>query len=153
MSIAIEERSNYITHLLNGTITAFKNIVPIKHDILKPKLLGQSLYLQYGVLIGVTGELKGKLILAGDSTVFGAIGRSMFGMPLEGEMLVSFSGELGNMIAGSLSTVIAQNGIKTDITSPTIMSGETTLSGYEKAIQLTIKLEDIGEMEIYLLLD
>ena len=150
MSIAIEEGSNSITYLLNGTITAFKNIVPINHEFLKPKLLGQSLYLQYGVLIG---PVRGKLILAGDSPAFGAIGASMFGMPLEGEMLASFSGELGNMIAGSLSTVIVENGINTDITSPTILSGEATLSGYEKAIQLTAILDDVGEMEIYLLLD
>ena len=51
------------------------------------------------MLIGITGDVKGLLVLEGNEIVFGGIGEAMFGMPLEGEMLGSFSGELGNMIA------------------------------------------------------
>lgn len=76
-----------------------------------------------------------------------------FGMPVEEEMLASFSGELGNMLAGGLSTNIVQNGIKTDITSPTIMQGSTTLSGYERAIHMRAVFEAKGVLNIYLLLD
>ncbi|MBS4200386.1 chemotaxis protein CheX [Bacillus sp. FJAT-49732] len=153
MSLSIEQRNKTVRDLLNGTFTSFKNVVPIQHDIKKPQLLEKSLQLQYGVLIGITGDIKGKLILSSEPNVFSSISAVMFGMSLEGDMLASFSGELGNMIAGCLSTIIVENGIKTDITSPTIMEGNTTLSGYEKAIQLTILLDEIGEMDIYLLLD
>lgn len=48
----------------------------------------------------------------------------MFGMELEGEMLASFSGELGDMLTGSNSTQIMNSGVKTNITAPTIMQGE-----------------------------
>jgi len=148
-----KEKSKNITLLLNGTITSVKNVIPIKHKISKPKLLSSHLSLQYGVLIAVTGDIKGDLVLTGEANVFGSIGEAMFGMPLEGEILASFSGELGNMIAGGLSTNIMENGIKTDITAPTILEGNTTLSGYEKAIHLPLSLESIGNIEIYLLLD
>lgn len=153
MTITLEERNRSVKELLNGTYTALKTVVPINHEIAKPQLLKQHLQTQFGVLIGITGDVKGKLVLSGESTVFGSIGESMFGMPVEGEMLASFSGELGNMIAGSLSTNIVKEGINTDITSPTIIQGKTKLSGYERAIQVTVSFDQVGEMEIYLLLD
>ena len=118
--------------MLNGTYTSLKTIMPIHHEIQKPRLLKQSLHLHFGVLIGMTIDIKGKLILAGNSTLFGFIGESMYGMPLEGEMLLSFSGELGNMIAGGLSTHLVDCGIKTDITSPTIIQGNVILSDHQK---------------------
>ncbi|SET07908.1 chemotaxis protein CheX [Oceanobacillus limi] len=152
MTIA-NEKSKSITTLLNGTIASIKNVVPIQHEVNGPQLLQNALKVQFGVLIGITGDLRGKLVLTGDTKVFGGIGEAMFGMPLEGEMLSSFSGELGNMIAGGLSTNIIESGIKTDITAPTIMEGSTSLSGYEKAIHLTAAFESVGELDIYLLVD
>lgn len=147
------ERNKSVRILLNGTNSAIQTVVPIKHEISKPRLLEKSLHIKFGVLIGIIGDVKGKLVLAGDAAVFGSIGEVMFGMALEGEMLASFSGELGNMLAGSLSTNIVQEGINTDITSPTIIQGDTTLSGYEKALHVTIEFSEIGEMNSYLLLD
>ncbi|RDW20762.1 chemotaxis protein CheX [Oceanobacillus chungangensis] len=152
MTIEINERNRIITNLLNGTNVSLKSIMPINYQMSKPQLLGKQLELQFGVLIAVTGDIKGSLILSGDASVFSYIGEAMFGMPLEGEMLSSFSGELGNMLAGRISTTIVENGIKTDITAPTIFQGNTTLSGYEKAIQITAEFDKVGGMDIYLLL-
>lgn len=148
-----KEKSTYIKNLLNGIYSSLKTVIPIDHQIAKPTLLNQFLQLQFGVLIGITGDVKGQLILAGEQHVFGSIGTAMFGAELEGEMLISFSGELGNMIAGSLSTNIVEDGIKTDITSPTVLQGSTTLSGYDKAIHTIVRFAEIGQMDVYLLLD
>lgn len=153
MTITSIERNRLITVLLNSTYTSLKSIVPINYQMSKPSLLDKTLNLQFGVLIGVTGDIKGRLILAGEQAVFGSIGEMMFGMNLEGEMLSSFSGELGNMLAGRISTTIVENGIETDITAPTIMEGDTTLSGSEKAIKTTATFDDVGDLDIYLLLD
>ncbi|MFD2044943.1 chemotaxis protein CheX [Ornithinibacillus salinisoli] len=153
MTTETSEKSKSITSLLNGTITSIQNVVPIQHEIKGPQLLQQPLKLAFGVLIGITGDLKGKLVLAGDTAVFGSIGEAMFGMPLEGEMLSSFSGELGNMIAGGLSTNIIESGIQTDITAPTIIEGSTTLTGYERAIHITADFGSIGSLRMYLLVD
>lgn len=65
----------------------------------------------------------------------------MFGIALEGDMLESFSGELGNMIAGNLSSNIYQQGINMDITPPTVMVGQTKLYGFHKAVLLPVELE------------
>lgn len=153
MTITSIERNRLITVLLNSTYTSIKSVVPINYQMSKPSLLDKTLNLQFGVLIGVTGGIKGRIILAGEPAVFGSIGEMMFGMNLEGEMLASFSGELGNMLAGRISTTIVENGIKTDITAPTIMEGDTTLSGSEKAIKTTAAFDDVGDLDIYLLLD
>lgn len=153
MTATTTEMGKHITVLLNGTLTSLKVVVPINYRISKPQVLEQSLKLQFGVLIGITGDIKGNLILAGEESVFAAVGKTMFGMPLEGEMLESFSGELGNMIAGGLATNIVENEIKIDITHPTILQGNTKLSGYEKSIYISPIFEDVGEMDIYLLLD
>ena len=153
VNITMNEKNKAITDLLNGTYESLKSVIPINYQISKPQLLGKNLEFQFGVLIGVTGDVKGSLILTGDSVVFSSIGEAMFGMPLEGEMLSSFSGELGNMLAGRISTIILENGIQTDITAPTILQGNTTLSGYEKAIHMTANFDHIGAMDIYLLIN
>ncbi|MCH1627772.1 chemotaxis protein CheX [Fredinandcohnia quinoae] len=153
MGLSVNNRNQTIMELLNGTFQAIGEVVPIKHRIDKPRLLGDALNIQFGVLIGFIGDIRGKLVINGDVPVFGSIGEAMFGMAVEGEMLSSFTGELGNMIAGRLSTNISENGIKTDITSPTVMKGDTTLSGFEKALAVTIDFQNTGNMSIYLLLD
>ncbi len=142
-----------ITHLINGTIASLKNIVPINLNIDNPKLIKESLQLEYGVLIGIIGDIEGKLILSGNPTVFRSIGQSMFGMSLEGDMLLSFSGELGNMIAGGLSTKLVEKNINMDIIHPTILQGNVTLTGFKKALQITALFEKARMMNICLLLD
>ena len=139
--------------ILNGTLFNFTINHTYHHEMRKPQILEQSLQLQFGVLIGMMIDIKGKFILAGDSTLFSSIGKSMYGIPLEGDMLLSFSGEFGNMVAGGLSTHLIDRGIKTDITSPTILQGNTILSGHQQVLQMTAVFENKEEMDIYLLLD
>lgn len=153
MKLAINMEKSSQMLLVSATKNAIQNVVPLNLAIDSPRILGQSLEIQFGVLIGMTGDMKGKLVLSGDSDVFGNIGEVMFGMKIGDEMLSSFSGELGNMIAGGLSSQIYENGLKTDITSPTVLSGNTTLSGFQRALHIPATFERAGEMGIYLLLD
>ncbi|WP_306419012.1 chemotaxis protein CheX [Paucisalibacillus globulus] len=147
------ENSKSITLLLNGTISSLKSVIPLEHEFSRPTRVMDKLSLPYGVLIGITGDVKGQLIFSGESAVFGSIGEVMFGMPLEGEMLTSFSGELGNMIAGGLATNIGGHGIQVDITPPTIMEGHTTLSGYKKAIHIDMHYPSDRQLGVYFLLN
>lgn len=142
-----------IKELLNGTYASIKNVIPLKHTIDKPELIKGSIHIEFGVLIGIIGDVGGKLVLTGQRDVFSAIGQAMFNMPLEGEMLTSFSGELGNMLAGRLSTTIVNKGINTDITSPTIIEGDSKLSGFSQALKVSVLFEDVGVIHLYLLLD
>lgn len=153
MAVNLKQRNIAVKELLNGTHIAIKTVVPLSHHISKPSIVGKNLSLQFGVLIGITGDVKGKLVLSGDLSVFGGIGESMYGMALQGEMLTSFSGELGNMLAGRIATSISDKGINTDITSPTIIQGDTHLTGYKQALKLTVTYEGLGDIDVFLLID
>ena len=105
------------TEILNGTIESVKSILPFEISINKPSQISAPFFQEsFGVLIGITGDLRGRIIIDGNEHIFSKVGETMFGMLLEGEMLESFSGELGNMIAGNLSTFVSKNGIEMDIT-------------------------------------
>ncbi|RIU94457.1 chemotaxis protein CheX [Oceanobacillus picturae] len=153
MTTTANQQSKVITHLLNGTNTTMKSIIPVAQNVSKPQLLTEPPIVEYGVLIGITGDIKGKIMLSGDPAVFSGIGGVMFGMAVEGEMLVSFSGELGNMIAGGIATIIVNEGLTTDITAPTVLQGTTKISGYKKAIKLKAGFENLGELDVMFLLD
>lgn len=145
--------NNLVLELLNGTLSSLKRSIPISYEMSRPVILTEPIQIKYGVLIGFLGDVSGKLLLMGDTVVFGAIGEMMFGMPIQDEMLTSFTGELGNIIAGGIASAVAEKGIKTDITSPTILEGESKVSGYKKAIILSVTYKDVGKMDINLLLD
>lgn len=149
----IEQRNKSIATLLNGTNLALKTVVPISYKLSKPRLKKDMLYVQYGVFVGITGDIKGKLVLIGEEKLFSSLGEKMFGMPLEDEMLASFSGELGNMIAGNLSTHIVNEGVSIDITAPSIIRGDAKISGHDLGIEVVSSFEEIGDLHINLLLD
>lgn len=82
-----------ITTILNGTIESIRSVIPLAMTIEKPSLFTQPFtQTSISVLIGMTGDLRGRLMIEGHETIFGSIGETMFGMPLEGEMLESFTG-------------------------------------------------------------
>ncbi|WP_186578197.1 chemotaxis protein CheX [Aquibacillus kalidii] len=141
-----------IKEIYNGTIQALKTVVPIEAQIGSPNLVEPPLEVKFGVLIGFTGDIKGELIIKGDDKLFSSIGEAMFGMALSDEMLESFSGELGNMLAGSLSTQIAQNNITTDITHPTVLTGNAKLSGFKRALVVKATYPNIGDLDVCLLI-
>lgn len=140
-----------ITDILNGTIEAVKAVLPFEVSVDKPSLFTQP-FTQHsiGVLIGMTGDVRGRVIIDGEAEIFGKIGEGMFGMFLEGEMLESFAGELGNMIAGNLSTTISQRGFEMDITPPTVFVGQTKIYGFNRALRLPIHVANLGILEIVL---
>jgi len=105
-----------------------------------------------GVLVGITGDYYGNMILKGDRATFGKLGESMYGMPLEGEMLHSFAGELANMIAGCTSTIVCGKGRQVDITPPTVMVGKLSLFGNCRGIAVPIDLENVGNLGLVLTL-
>ncbi|MDP4170755.1 MAG: chemotaxis protein CheX [Bacillota bacterium] len=144
-------QSSMITKLLNSAIHSIKAVIPleveIKKPILAPKNEGST---HLGVLIGMTGECKGHLILKASPGTFGNIANSMFGMIVEGEMLFSFTGELGNMLAGNMTTYASEQGIIMDITPPTVIEGNTTFHNVKTPVELPIHVAGAGEMSFLL---
>lgn len=146
--------SKHVQTILNGTIHALKTILPMSIDVKAPTITSEP-YIQdqMGVLIGLVGDLKGRVIIDGSPQTFGAIGTTMFGMPLEGEMLESFTGEFGNMIAGNLCTHAGQNALELDITPPTVMVGNTKLYGFQHAFRLPAVIDGAGDISILFTID
>ncbi|MER2263297.1 MAG: chemotaxis protein CheX [Psychrobacillus sp.] len=146
--------SRNIQTLLNGTIESIKAVISYNLSHTPPSLLSQPYDVrEMAVLIGIVGDMKARIIIDASSNYFSSVGAAMFGMPLEGEMLESFTGELGNMIAGNLCTVVAQQGLEIDITPPTVIVGESKLYGFHHAFLLPVDVTDIGSMKIVLSVD
>ena len=138
-----------VTDMLNGMIQSLKSVIPVTVTVKKPTVIDKSYDQQkMGVLIGMTGEVRGTILIDSDEDNFQSLGAVMFGMQIEGEMLLSFVGEFGNMLAGTLATHIASNGFELDITPPTVMSGNTKLYGFKQAIILPFDIKDIGEFTV-----
>ncbi|QFF98751.1 chemotaxis protein CheX [Psychrobacillus glaciei] len=146
--------SKHIQTVLNGTIQSLKSVIPLPMEIKSPSLMVQPFeQKEMAVLIGIIGDVKGRIIIDSTAKCFSSIGATMFGMPLEGEMLESFTGELGNMIAGNLCTSVAGNGVEIDITPPTVIVGTTKLFGFQHAFKLPVEITGIGELLIILTID
>lgn len=145
--------STTLEDLQGGILDSIKQIVPIPYEDVSTPTVQTEITLKYGVLVGVTGSIKGKILYKADADVFGSIGELMFGMALEGEMLKSFSGELGNMISGGVCTNIFSKGVTIDITAPTIMEGTSTLSGFKEAIEVEITFQNGKKLAIGLMID
>ncbi|WP_276352360.1 chemotaxis protein CheX [Cohnella caldifontis] len=101
-----------------------------------------------GVMVGITGDFHGQVVLQGGDAAFGQLGASMFGMPLDGEMLHSFVGELGNMVAGNAATLVAGIGKRIDITPPAVMRGQLQLYGFEQGFRIPLTLDPGGELNL-----
>ena len=79
------------------------------------------------VIIGLTGEIKGTVVISLKNSVACKIASAMMcGMPVPelDEMSKSAISELCNMILGNTASVFAANNIKIDITPPTLLTGE-----------------------------
>ena len=146
--------SNQIQILLNGLIKAMNEVIPQTVSVGSPSLFKEPfIQNEAGVLIGITGDVKARIILESTSDVFSQIGLAMYGMEISGEMLESFIGEFGNMSAGKFCTYCVENSFDLDITPPTVMIGETKLFGFQQAFKLPLELENIGSMNVLLTID
>lgn len=140
--------------VLNGAIASLTTILPVKFNVLSPSITVQPYeQRELGVLIGLIGDMKGRLIIDTTHEIIDTIGQAMFGMTIEGEMVESFTGELGNMIAGNLCTVLEKEEIMLDISPPTVMTGQTKFFGFRQAFQLPVKFENGSTLHLLLTID
>lgn len=143
-----------IQKVLNGTITSLTNIVPMNFNVLAPVLTSEPYeQKELSVLIHIVGAIKGRLIMDTTIELIDLIGQSMFGMVIESEMIESFTGELGNMVAGNLCTVLETDDFILDISTPTVMTGNTKFYGFKKAFKLPVQFDNGSVMNILLTID
>ena len=146
-----QDQNSIVKEVLNCAVMAMKAIIPAELTVGKPTLLNGSFdHHAIGVFIGMTGDLPGRIILDGPEDAFASLGTKMFGMPIAGEMVESFAGEMVNMIAGNMGVTLSEKGIAIDITPPTIIVGDSKISGFKQAIELPLSFQDAGEYRLVL---
>ncbi|MDD6207474.1 MAG: chemotaxis protein CheX [Clostridiales bacterium] len=97
------------------------------------------------IIIGVTGEMRGQVMIAFSNDVACDIASKMCMMPITqmDEISISAICELGNMIMGNTATVFSTKGIGIDITPPTMCKGNVTFTtGFTKNICIPIIYEE-----------
>lgn len=97
------------------------------------------------IIIGVTGEMRGQVMIAFANDVACDIASKMCMMPITQMDDISTSAicELGNMIMGNTATVFSTKGVGIDITPPTMCQGNVTFTtGFTKNICIPIIYED-----------
>jgi chemotaxis protein CheX len=105
------------------------------------------------IIIGIAGDFKGQVFFTMQEKTACSIASSMmFGMdvPALDEMAKSAIAELGNMIMGNVSTEFYNEGIKIDITPPTVLVG-SDINISTKGIQticVPIEIENGNRLEI-----
>ena len=139
-----------ITALLNATLASIHELANIetgKSDMITAPLLQTD----YGVLIGIVGDVKGRMFIMGETAAFVHAGVTMYGMELSGDMLESFVGEFGNSVAGHTATKLYnQQAVKIDITPPTTMQGHVKLGGFNKALQVPFRMANGAQGQLVL---
>lgn len=145
----------HINPFLQSAISIFQSAVQTQLTVGKPSVSKLD-FPDYNFLlqVGVTGDLKGQILLVMDVDSAKTIAsRMMFGMPVNelDEMASSALGELSNMIMGNTATLFSTQNIHIDITPPLAMGG-SQLHITPDAQALRVPLLDNGSeiMSIYI---
>ncbi|QQE79268.1 chemotaxis protein CheX [Alicyclobacillus sp. SO9] len=145
--------SSVVTEILNSTLDAVTTVISSPVNLGAPELLKNAIHQpEMGVLIGIAGDYPSRLIIEAKRDVYSTLAASMYGMALEGEMLESFVGEIGNMVGGNMCTNMSERGMLLEVTPPTVLVGQTKLSGFHTALSVAGTVESVGDMRISLLI-
>lgn len=146
--------ADHINPFLIAATQVLKNMCFIDAKIGKPflkatKFTSDSIL----IIIGVTGEMRGQVMIAFNDVVACDIASKMCMMPIEqlDELSISALSELGNMIMGNTATIFSTKGVGIDITPPTMCSGDVEFStGFAKNICIPLSYEQDKVVEINL---
>ncbi len=95
------------------------------------------------VLIGLTGEIQGSVVIALKKTLACKIASHMMGgmpVPELDEIAKSAIAELCNMILGNTANIFYENKVSIDITPPTVLTGENMQISPSKSVVMCIPL-------------
>lgn len=96
------------------------------------------------IMLGLTGEIKGQVMLAFSNHTACSIASKMIMMPITqlDELSTSAISELGNMILGNAATIFSTKGIIVDITTPSMIYGNASFSAeYPQKICIPLNFE------------
>ncbi|MCR5691289.1 MAG: chemotaxis protein CheX [Eubacterium sp.] len=106
------------------------------------------------IIIGVTGEMRGQVLIAMNGENACAVASKMCMMEIKeiDDFAASALSELGNMIMGNAATVFSANGIGIDITPPSLSHGEMSFkNSFSKNLCVPLSFPG-GNLELYIAL-
>ena len=142
----------YINVFLMAATQVIKDVCHINFSVGKPYVKSTEFEEESVVVnIGLTGQMRGQVLLAMNDKVACDIASKMCFMPIEklDDISLSALSELGNMIFGNAATVFSTKGIAIDITPPSIIQGNFKLSNaYAKNICVPLNYDDGRVIEL-----
>lgn len=107
---------------------------------------------QVNIVCGIVGNVEGLVLYGLSGSTALRIASAMVGqkMVIFDQLAASAIAELGNMISGNSASLLAQQGIKCDITPPTLIRGtKVKISTLDiPALVVPLKLGDLGSLEV-----
>lgn len=143
---------DYINPFLMSATKIMKDMCQVDVTVGKPYLRGMT-FTQDSliIMIGVTGEMKGQVIIAFENEIACDVAGKMMMMPPLAELDeigTSAICELGNMIMGNTATLFSTKGVGIDITPPTMCKGNVTFSTqFTKNICIPLSYEENKTIE------
>lgn len=123
--------ADHINPFLIAGTQVLKNMCLVDVQIGKPYLRDATFMKDtLVIMIGVTGEMRGQVMVAFENSVACDIASKMCMMPITqmDELSTSAICELGNMMIGNAATVFSTKGIGIDITPPTVCTGDVAFT-------------------------
>lgn len=136
----------YINPFLMAASSVMKNMCQLDMKVGKPyvktsEFANDSVI----IMIGITGEMRGQVVIGLSLEVACDIASRMIMMPITemNELSMSAISELGNMILGNAATILSTKGIGIDITPPTLCRGTMSMTTtYAKNICIPLMYEE-----------
>ncbi len=102
------------------------------------------------IMLGITGQLRGQVVILLNQLAACDIASRMIMMPVSeiDELSGSAICELGNMILGNAATVFSTKGLSIDITPPSLCIGKMAFMNASKSICVPLSYDDDKVIEL-----
>lgn len=137
----------HINPFLQASMSVLENVAQMKLVVGKP-MIHNFVFpnLTYTIQVGITGAMRGQVVLALEEDKAKAIAsKMMYGMPVEtlDEMACSALNELSNMILGNTATVFSTQGVLIDITPPmAVLGANVTIKSDVEGLKIPLMYEN-----------
>ncbi len=142
----------YINPFLMAATSIMKNMCQLDVKVGKPYVKTTEFESDSVIImIGITGEMRGQVVIGFSMEVACDIASRMIMMPVTemNELSMSAISELGNMILGNAATILSTKGIGIDITPPTLCRGTMSMTTtYAKNICIPLMYDGNKSVEL-----
>ncbi|OYT72116.1 MAG: chemotaxis protein CheX [Armatimonadetes bacterium JP3_11] len=145
-------KAEYINPFISAAMNVFQmmvGITPQKGQLSARKGIFTSQ--QCNIVLGVTGQLEGQIIIGMSIFTADKIASKMLGTTIRtfDELAASAIAELGNMISGAALTELAARGIQCNLSPPSLIRGTNVRISTLEIPTLVVPLQtEMGDVEI-----